>query len=88
MTENVYALPGYSVPSHEPVVAVVDILETALAEARAGRIVGVAIVTVERQPMANVFNYSAEQNSRHSLMAGVLGLSYALGKVAYEGGDE
>jgi hypothetical protein len=82
--EKVVALPGYSVPSDAPVAEVVKILEEALAQAKRGRIIGCALVTVEKQPLTNVFAYHAEHPSRHTLMAGVLGLSWRLGRSAGE----
>jgi hypothetical protein len=84
VSPNVVALPGYSVPSDEPVETVVDILERALFQAKQGRIVGVALVTVERQPLANVFEWHAEQMSRHTLIAGVTGLHWRMGQIAAE----
>lgn len=84
MSENVVALPGYSVPSNAPVGRVVEILEEALADARSGRIVGVAVVAVERQPLAVTHEFHGEHDSRHHLMAGVMGLHYVLSKMAGE----
>lgn len=82
--DNVVALPGHSVPSDAPVAEVVKILQEALTQAKRGRIVGCALVVVEKQPLANVFRYHAERASRHTLMAGVLGLAWKLGRVAAE----
>src|SRR5579859_7923131 len=59
MSDNVVSLPGVSNPINigEPVQKVVEILEEALSLARQGKIVGVAVVRVERDPLANEFRY-------------------------------
>ena len=80
MTDNVHALPGYSVPSHEPVAEIVKMLEETLALARSGEVIGVAIVRATRQPRAFETNYHGEQSCRHTLAAGVLALGYQFGK--------
>jgi hypothetical protein len=81
---NVTALPGFSVPSRDPIERVVEILEEALEAARAGKITGVALVTVERDPTTFVTLFHCEQSGRHSLGSGVLALSYQIGKVFSE----
>lgn len=81
---NVIALEGYSVPSHEPVARVVEILEQVLSQAKEGKITGVAVVSVERDPAAFVTEFHGEQGSRHCLAAGVLSLGYQIGKVISE----
>jgi hypothetical protein len=81
---NVIALPNYSAPSLEPVPRVVEILEEALQQAREGKITGVAVVSVERDPAAFVTEFHGEQSSRHCLSAGVLSLGYQIGKVISE----
>lgn len=86
--KKVIALPGYSVPSNEPVARVIEILEEALAGAKSGQIVGVALVAVERQPLAATHEFHGEHYSRHHIMAGVMGLHYALSKIAGEASDE
>lgn len=95
---EVHALPGFSVPSQEPVERIVEILEEALVSAKAGRMIGIAVVAVERDPLMNTqtfhtpkietIGYEAAHNSRHTLMAGVLGLAYIFGKEAYGETDE
>lgn len=81
---NVTALPGFSLPSHDPVEKVIEILEEALEAARAGKIVGVGMVTVERDPTTFVTRFHATQNGRHSLGSGVLALGWQIGKVFSE----
>ena len=87
MNDNVVALPFSSIPTEEPVQRVIDILKDTLSRAQDGQVIAIAIVTVERQPLANVFEYVAEQRSRHSLMAGVLGLAHRVGAEACKGDD-
>lgn len=79
MSDNVHALPGYSVPSFEPVKKVVDILTEALELAKSGKAIGCAIVLVERDPMMFVTEVHGEQMSRHTLAAGVLALAHMVG---------
>lgn len=82
--DNVVALPGYSVPSYEPVPDVIEILQAALDRAKIGKLVGVAIVEVSRDPMAFDIGYHATQNGRHTLAAGVLALGVSVGKTLTE----
>lgn len=82
---NVVALGNFSVPSHEPVERVVEILEGALEQAKQGRIIGVAVVAVERDPQAFTTNYHGGQMSRHCLAAGVLSMGYQIGKAISDG---
>lgn len=77
---NVIALGTFSVPSAEPVARVVEILEETLQRAKEGRVVGVAVVTAERDPAAFLIEYHGGQSSRHCLSAGVLSLGYQIGK--------
>ena len=84
MTDNVHALPGYSVPSREPVAKVVEILEQALKLAKDGIVVGVAVVCAYRDPASFGNNFHGEQSSRHSLAAGVLALGYQIGQELVE----
>jgi hypothetical protein len=81
---NVHALPGFSVPSLDPVARVVEILEEALEAAKDGKITGVALVMVERDPVTFVTTYHCEQSGRHSLGSGVLSLGYQIGKIFSE----
>lgn len=95
---NVFALPNASVPNDEPIAEIVEILEDALAAAKSGKTIGVAIVTVERDPLANTFvyhtpklekiGYHAAHSSRHTLMAGVMGLTWKLGQHAADESDD
>lgn len=80
MDSNVVALGNYSVPSNEPVTRVVEILEEALEQARQGKIIGVAVVAIERDPLAFRTEFHGEQSSSHCLAAGSLSLSYQIGK--------
>ena len=82
--ERVVAFPGHYVPTpaNEPVAEVVSLLEEFLQKAKDGAIVGIGLVAVERQPMANLQCYHVEQGGRHSLMAGVMGLAWKLGEIA------
>jgi hypothetical protein len=77
---TVIALPGSSVPSLEPVERVVEILERALAQAREGKLTGIAVVKVCRDPQAFSIHFHGEHGSRHSLAAGVLALGYSIAK--------
>lgn len=77
---NVIALNNCSVPSYEPVARVVEILEEKLAAAREGKIIGVAVVSVERDPAAFATEFHGEQTSSHCLSAGVLSLAYQIGR--------
>lgn len=81
---NVVALPGYTAPSNEPVTRVVEILEDALALAKSGQLIGVAIVEVTKDPMQFATTFHAEHSSRHSLGSGCLVLAH---KVAAEIGS-
>lgn len=81
---KVHALPGYSVPSLEPVPDVVEILKEALTLAERGEIVGVAISVAYRQPRAFGNKFHAEQMSRHTIGSGVLALCYQVGKELVE----
>lgn len=84
MSENVVALGDFSIPSSEPVAEVIEILEAALEKARDGRIVGVALVTAERDPAAFETRYHGEQNSRHNLAAGVMSMHYLMSRAMSE----
>lgn len=84
MSENVVALANFSVPSMEPISEVVEILETALAKAKEGKVTGVALVTVERDPSAFETRYHGEQNSRHNLAAGVMAMHYHISQAMAE----
>ncbi len=77
---NVHALPSFSVPSNEPSAKVVEILERALEMAKSGKVQGVAIVIAEIDPLANEFHYHADQLTKHTLVSGVVGLMWSLGK--------
>ncbi len=77
---NVHALPSFSVPSNEPSAEVVAILERALEMAKSGKVQGVAVVTAEIDPMTNEFRYHGDQFTRHTLVSGVVGLMWSLGK--------
>lgn len=77
---NVVPLSNCSIPSNEPVQRVVETLEAALTQAREGKIIGVAVVLIERDPAAFVTEYHAEQSSCHHLSAGVLSLAWQIGK--------
>jgi hypothetical protein len=76
---NVVALPGYSVPSLEPVQDVIDILEKVLEKARAGKIGGIAVVEVERDPSAFETRFYADSN-KHTLAAGIMSLHWQIGR--------
>ena len=78
--KNVVALPGYQVPNRDPVPTVVEILKEALALAENGEVIGVAVVSVYRQPLAFGIRFHGEQMSRHALGAGTLALGYEIGK--------
>lgn len=74
---NVVALPGNVIPTTDPVPEVVELLEEALEKARSGKLQGVAIVMVERDPVAfNVTYHSAE--NRHTLAAGTMCLHWKI----------
>lgn len=77
---NVVPLGNFSVPDSGPVEKVVDIFEEMLAKAKEGKIVGVAVVVAERDPLAFETVYHGAQNSRHTLAAGVLALGYQFGR--------
>lgn len=72
---NIVALPNSFVPSPEPVQDIIDLLEEVLVKARDGRVVGIGMVVVEREPVAFELIYTAQQGSRHSLAAGVAALN-------------
>lgn len=76
---NVTALPGFSVPSIDPVDEVVEILEAALQKARAGKLRGVAVVMVEGSPDAFETAYHAS-DSRHTMAAGVMSLNWQISR--------
>lgn len=78
---SVVALPGFSVPAAEPVEEVVAILEAALEGARSGKIVGVALVSVSRDPLMFETRIYGAHMSRHTVAAGVLSMSYQIGKL-------
>ncbi|TAL43833.1 MAG: hypothetical protein EPN91_05610 [Salinibacterium sp.] len=77
MSENVVALPGYSVPTTEAIPEVVAILEEYLAKAREGKVVGVAVVTAERDPAAFDSAYHASDH-KHTLAAGIMALHWKI----------
>ncbi len=77
---NVTALQGFSVPSRDPVERVVQLLEEALLEAKSGKMIGLAMVAVLRDPEAFETRFHAEQLGRHSLGAGVLALGFQIGR--------
>jgi hypothetical protein len=77
---NVVALGNFSVPDSGPVAPVVEILEEMLAKAREGKIIGVAVVAAERDPLAFETVFHGGQMSRHTLAAGVLSLHYQFGR--------
>lgn len=81
MSDNVVALPGFSLPSQKPVAQVVEFLEEALAKARAGKTVGIGIITCDRDPDTFVTYFVAEQGSRYSLAAGILSLHHDVGEL-------
>jgi hypothetical protein len=86
MTEsNVVALPGFSVPNDAPVEKIVELLEEALGEARNGRLIGLAMVAVTKDPDLFETRFHATQGSRHSLGAGVLSLGWQIGRELSEG---
>ena len=66
-------------PSQEPVQEVVDILSEALAKAKSGKLTGVAVVMVERDPEAFDVAYHSHA-SRYTLAAGALVLNWKLGE--------
>lgn len=80
MSCNVVALPGFTAPSLEPVSRVVEILQEALNAAKAGKAIGVALVLVERDPLAFTTQFHAEHSSRHTLGSGVLSISHQVGE--------
>jgi hypothetical protein len=80
---NVHALPGFSVPDTGPVAEVVALLEEALEQAREGKLQGVAIVTVERNPDAFETMYHGA-GARHTLAAGAMALVWQLGRAMSE----
>lgn len=79
MTDNVTAFPGLSVPGNEPVKEVVDLLEEALERARSGKLQGIAIIMIERNPELFELMYYQE-SGRYALAAGALALQWKLGK--------
>ena len=81
---NVVPLPGFSVPSDAPIEKIVALLEEAMEEAQSGRLIGLAMVVVTKDPKTFETRYHASQGSRHSLGAGVLALGYQIGKVFSE----
>lgn len=83
---NVTALPGFSVPSPDPVAEVVEILEDALERARAGKLKGVAVVMVEGSPDAFETAYHSS-NSRHTMAAGVMSLHWQISRRMSESED-
>lgn len=88
INSNVVPLaPGYSVPSQEAVAEVVSILEDALDEAKSGQMIAVAVVAVQRKPVGHSFTYHSEQGGRENLFTGVMGLNWALGKLAAKDED-
>jgi hypothetical protein len=77
---NVVALGNCSIPNDDPVKEVVTILEEILEKAKNGKVVGVAIVVAERDPLLFETAYFGGQSSVHTLAAGVLALGYQFGK--------
>jgi hypothetical protein len=79
MSDNVVALPGFSVPTTDAIPDVVQILEEYLEKARTGKLVGVAVVAVERDPITFDLAYHAADH-KHTLAAGTLALMWKLGQ--------
>lgn len=76
-SSNVVALPGYSVPSSEAVQEVVDLIEEALEKAKSGKLQGIAIVMVERDPTTFEVAYHSNDN-KHTLAAGTMCLHWKI----------
>jgi hypothetical protein len=77
---NVVALPGFSVPNNDVVTEVVDLLEEALEQARSGKLVGIALVAVERDPMCFETRFFGAGQSKHTMAAGALSLGWQIGR--------
>lgn len=77
---NVVGIHGAEVPTGEPVKEVVAVIEEMLAKAKTGKIVGVAMVVAEIDPVLFETAYFGAHGSRHTLAAGVLALGYQFGK--------
>lgn len=77
--DNVVALPGFLAPGNEPIAEVVALAEEALEKARSGKLQGIAIVMVERNPdtFENVYHSGG---ARHTLAAGALALAWKIGQ--------
>lgn len=75
---NVVGINGCTpLSSGEPIQEVVDLLEEALAKAKAGKLDGVAIITSEWDPAAfDVVYYAAR--TKHRLAAGVMTLQWKM----------
>lgn len=80
MTDNnVTAFPGVSVPGNEPVAEVIALLEEALEKARSGKLQGVAVIMIERNPELFELAYF-QKSGRYAMAAGALALQWKLGK--------
>lgn len=76
--------PGSSIPRADAIPEIVDLLKDALAQAENGDIVGIALVTVRRQPRASFTSWHTEPGTRHDLAAGVMGLHHRVGAALNE----
>jgi hypothetical protein len=77
---NVVALPGYSIPTVKPVKEIVETLEQALQEAKSGKIIGIGLVKIFKEPLQSRTSFYAEQGSTPLLISGVAGMMWSLGE--------
>jgi hypothetical protein len=75
MSENVVALPGFSVPraQGEPIERLIEICEELLAEAKTGKLraVGIAKVIADPQMLTEVEFFSGPSPDRYALVSAV-----------------
>lgn len=81
---NVAYFPGNSIPRDGVIPEIVEQLEHALAQAKNGELVAVALVKVRRQPRGFAQGWHTEPGTRHDLAAGVLAIHHRVGAALNE----
>lgn len=84
MSNNVTAFPGLSVPNSEPVAEVIALLEEALERARSGKLKGVAVIMIERDPELFELAYFQE-SGKYAMAAGALALQWRIARTLADG---
>lgn len=89
MSDNVVALPGFSVPrsQSEPIPDVIEICQELLELARTGKLrgIGVAMVCADPQLITDTRIFSGPSPDRYVLIAAVKHLSYLTDVTAFPG---